>query len=393
MGDTDTVSSENKRMRPIRRENAARLLEALVDRGPMSRKDLAERTAISRTTVFEIVQDLLDKKLVTQTDEIRASVTRGRPTALITLNTQVALVLGVDLSRRSTRIVFVNAAHEVVAHGQQTLGESELAPQARSTHLFRLIRRVMSEHGLDASWIRVIGLGWSGIVDAQVPSEAIVALRDQLADHFSTHVHVSNNSRLAALAESTWGAARDAQDVLYLHWGNGIGSGLVVNGRLIHGAHGAAGELGHVSVDPKNGLPCYCGSRGCLEQYAGTDAVLAACAKEGLVMADGAQLIESALDGSPVVRAALTRAAQMIGYVVAGSVAQLDPELIVVGGELSVLDDLVVSPIDKCVRATATPNTQLKRRVVRGQMGGDAAARGAVALAIPHLVDDLVALL
>lgn len=371
---------------PIRRDNESRLLASLLDRGPSSRTELARRTGLSRTTVFEVVTGLLHRDIVIQTLPDSAQKTRGRPTTKVALNLRTTLVAGVDMGRRYTRVVLANAAYEEVGHGFELIPEGTRANLAlRTQNVIDLIRSTAEANDLGLGAIRSIGVGLSGIVNVQLLGEDVAMLRKRLESEFTASVSIANNSRLAALAEFTWGAAFGVENVLYVRWSSGIGSGMVVSGRLVHGAHGAAGEMGHVSLDPDGGRQCYCGSRGCLEMYAGLEVLLADCAAQGIQLHDEAELIAAAHAGHPFVLNLIGSAARSLGRVVAASVVQFDPELVVVGGDIAELGEVVLSPISEALRTQAVPNSPSEIRVVQGVLDANVAARGAVALVMPSL--------
>lgn len=192
-------------------------------------------------------------------------------------------------------------------------------------------------------------------------------------------VVLGNNSRAAALAEATWGAGRSVEDLVYVRWSTGIGGGLVVGGRAVAGAHGCAGEIGHVSVDP-GGKPCHCGGRGCLEGVAGGAVLLEHCARQGLALADLDALVAAVRNLSPTATRVVSTAADRLGRVVAGTAAQLDPSRIVVGGELAQLGSLVLDPIRQAIGRLALPRAAGRVDVVQADLGVNAAALGAVAL-------------
>jgi len=290
------------------------------------------------------------------------------------------------MGRRYTRVVLANTAYEQVGQGVEPADDSlRNSLPLRTQHVIDLIRRTAEINGLTLDAIQSIGVGLSGIVNIQVVSEDLATLRARLEEEFDATVSIANNSRLAALAEFTWGAAYAVDNVLYVRCSSGIGSGLVVSGHLIHGAHGAAGEIGHISLDPYAGRECYCGSHGCLEMYAGSEALLADCATEGIVLEDEAGLVAAARAGNSFVWNLIGKAAHSLGQVVAACAVQLDPELVVVGGDIAELGELVLGPIRNALNTQAVPNSPRQVRVVQSMLDANVAARGAVALVMPGL--------
>ncbi|MFE4602531.1 ROK family protein, partial [Kitasatospora indigofera] len=207
------------------------------------------------------------------------------------------------------------------------------------------------------------------------------AVRDRLAEAFGVPVHVDNNTRLAALAESVWGAATGSRDVLYLRLSHGVGGGLVVGGALHGGAHGLSGELGHITVDPAGG-PCDCGGRGCLETVASVGAVLDAYRAAGGRAADIAGFTAAARDGDAVAAGVLRAVGAQVGGVLAAVCNAVGPGVVVVGGELAEAGDLLLGPVRETLSARVLPLARSLldlRRAALGEYGG---ALGGIALVL-----------
>jgi predicted NBD/HSP70 family sugar kinase len=367
---------------PARRNRAAYddlVLAELRRSGALSRAELSRRTGLPKTTLFSIVAGLLEGGvLVEQSAGDTAGRGRGRPATRVVLNPSAGLYAGFDIGRSRMRLVIVNTCHEVVASGMCDLPSAVraeiVAPAAAD-----LLRRAAGEAGVDPSTLVAIGAGLVGIIGTEWQPNEIEALRTRIAEEFRVPVVLGNNSRSAALAEATWGAGRSVDDLVYVRWSTGIGGGLVVGGRAVAGAHGCAGEIGHVSVDP-SGKPCHCGGRGCLEGIAGGAALLEQCARQGLALTDLDTLIAAVRDLSPTANRVVTTAADRLGRVLTSTVTQLDPSRIVIGGELAQLGSLVLDPIRHAIDQLALPHAARRVDVVQADLGVNAAALGAVAL-------------
>jgi predicted NBD/HSP70 family sugar kinase len=165
-------------------------------------------------------------------------------------------------------------------------------------------------------------------------------------------VYVDNDANLGALAESQMGAARNCRNVVYLMIGAGIGAGVIVDGRVVHGTGGTAGELGHVLVDP-NGPICRCGNRGCLETLAAGPAITELLNRThgpSLTLDDVLDLVRA--DDPGAVRA-IADAGHSVGIVLAAMCNVLNPELVVIGGELSGAGDALLDPIRAAIQRHA----------------------------------------
>ena len=239
--------------------------------------------------------------------------------------------------------------------------------------------------GADA--VAGIGLAVPGLVDEArgVALRAVnlpwrdLALADVAAERLGLPVVLSHDVRAAAAAEAALGAGRREADFLFVAIGTGIGAAIVSGGRPFRGAHGRAGELGHTVVE-RDGPPCGCGGRGCLEAIASAAAIERGYAETGA--GDGASAREVAAlarAGDPAARAIWDRAARALGIAFADAVALLDPGLIVVGGGLAEAGTDLLDPIaaDLATRVRLGPAP----RVVAAELGADAGCRGAALLA------------
>ncbi|HEV3000135.1 MAG TPA: ROK family protein [Solirubrobacteraceae bacterium] len=219
--------------------------------------------------------------------------------------------------------------------------------------------------------------------------------RDVMAERLGLPVYVANDATLAMLVEHRFGAARGARDAVMLTLGTGIGGGLVLGGRLVDGASGAAGEPGHMVVD-LDGPACVCGSVGCLETLASGTAL----AREGARVARAASeselaraaaagreitgllVTELAHDGDRAARDVVALIGMRLGVGIANLVNLLNPELVVVGGGLVAAGELLLEPARTVVRERALPPSRDAVRIVPARFGEEAGMLGAALLAL-----------
>ncbi|MEU0834113.1 ROK family transcriptional regulator [Streptomyces sp. NPDC005969] len=346
--------------------------------GALSRAELGRRTGLPKTTLFSTVAGLLETGvLVEQGADLSGDRGRGRPAGKVVLNPSAGLYAGIDAARGRMRLVIVNASHEVVGSATRAL---PAAPDAAvvGRAAADLMRQAAEEGSVGLSTLLVMAIGLPGILGVELAEEHVEEVRRLVGEEFGVPVLTGNNSRAAALAEATWGAGRNVEDLVYVRWSSGIGGGFVISGRAVAGAHRGAGEIGHVSVD-RNGPVCHCGGRGCLELVAGGEALLEQCAQRDLVLADLDALVDAVRNLSPTALRVVSAAARRIGAVLGGTVAQLDPARIVVGGEMAQLGSLVLDPIRQEIARLALPLAARRVEVVQADLGVNAAALGAVA--------------
>jgi glucokinase len=253
-----------------------------------------------------------------------------------------------------------------------------------------------------------IGVGMAGLVDGRtgvllttpnlVWRNLPIGMRLRAA--FSVPVSVDNDATAAAWAERCLGSSRDHDDSLFVGVGTGIGGGIVMGGRIVRGAHGLAGEIGHVIVEP-DGPMCGCGNRGCWEQVASGLAIARAGARTvgdepgsaigRLVDGDprrvtGQIVTEAARAGDAAATAILAEVGRRLGEGVAGLVNVLDPEIVVVGGGASEAGELLLAPLRAaCLASLEGADVRPEVPIVPAALGNDAGAIGAGLLALESL--------
>jgi glucokinase len=250
-----------------------------------------------------------------------------------------------------------------------------------------------------------IGVGMAGLVDVRsgvlLSAPNLVwrnlSVSEGLGMKFELPVTVDNDATAAAWAESRLGASRGYEDSLFVGVGTGIGGGIVAGGALLRGAHGLAGEIGHIIVEPGGPL-CGCGNRGCWEQVAGGSAIaragrravtdepgstIARLAGGDPRRATGELVTEAARDGDAAALVIVTTVARRIGEGIAGLVNVLDPEIVVVGGGVGESEDLLMGPLrDAYLASVEGVDVRPEVAIVPALLGNDAGAIGAALLAL-----------
>jgi predicted NBD/HSP70 family sugar kinase len=308
-----------------RRHNRALVLRTLFRSGPLSRADLARATHLTRAATSDLVADLLAEGLVEELG-VRADQGVGKPATLLGMVPDAYLVVAVDLSDDARfGAALVNLAGKV-------LDRRTVERRGRTgTDAIRLAAELAGDvAAVSARPVLGIGVGTPGVVDpAGVVLEApnlgwqTLDLADRLAADVPWPVHVANDANAAALAELTFGEAPD-RNLLLVKIGQGVGAGVIVDGRLVLGTHFAAGEIGHVVVDPR-GHRCACGRTGCLET-----AVAAPLLRQRLAAVDG---------DAHAARRVLVTAGRRLGEALAPVVSTLNLRQVVLSGPLDVLDE------------------------------------------------------
>ncbi|MDT4986447.1 MAG: glucokinase [Micromonosporaceae bacterium] len=315
----------------------------------------------------------------------------------------MSLTIGVDVGGTKVLGGVVDDGGTVLAETRRPTPAND--PDGILTMIVEVITELLGYGGIEA-----IGVGAAGWIDEQrstilfAPNLAWhdVPLRDHVAGRFKLPVVLENDAKVAAWAEFRFGAGSDAADSMVLYTvGTGIGSGVVFAGRLVRGAHGIAGELGHMRVVPE-GLLCGCGRHGCLEQYASghalvrfaraaaedapdTAARLLALSGGAATAITGPMVTAAARAGDQAARSAFNQIGYWLGNNMADVVQAFDPQRIVIGGGVIEAGDLLLAPAEASYRDALVARGRLPVADVRGaQLGTLAGVVGAADLARPH---------
>ncbi len=260
-----------------------------------------------------------------------------------------------------------------------------------------------------AGAVLAIGVGAAGMVDRQgvmrfSPNVAWrdVPIRDEVAAATGLPTIVDNDANAAAWGEFRYGAGLEFNDMLLVTVGTGIGGGIVSDGKLLRGAHGFAGEIGHIIVEP-NGPRCGCGNLGCWEQVASGRALdrlgretaqrqpeseLARIAGGNPQNVTGRLVSEAARKGDPIAVRVLADVGRRLGEGIAGLVNTLDPEVVVVGGGVADVGDLLLDPARRAFEESVeAPRHRPHVPILRAKLGNDAGGVGAADLAVLELDD------
>ncbi len=327
--------------------------------------------------------------LVEREDGTGASPQGGRPPRLLRFSRSAGAVVGIDFGKRHVRVAAADLSHAIIAEAERPMQTDEPAEIGLETAV-ELVDEVLSESGFSRADVIGVGLGLPGPIDmrsGRVGSSSIlpgwvgVPAAEALASRLDLPVQVDNDANLGALAELQWGAAAGHRNAAYLKVSTGIGAGLIVDGRLFHGAGGMAGEIGHTIIQ-EHGPFCRCGKRGCLETLAGAAALVELLQATHGPELTTRQLLDAAAAGDSAARRVLADAGRYIGTAVATLCDLLNPELIVVGGELSGAGDVLLDPLREQVHRHAIPATSRHLEIVPGVLGPRAELLGALALVL-----------
>jgi predicted NBD/HSP70 family sugar kinase len=375
----------------LRRLNRLRVIHALRDEGQISRAEIARRTGLSRSTVSSLVADLQADGLVVERPEPGSAygAQGGRPPILLSFDASAGAAVGIDFGHSHLRVAVSDLASTILAERKQPLDTDHDAQQGLELAA-EMVADALADAGVERTAVIGAGMGLPGPIEQSegtVGSSAILpgwigmTAATEMRRRLDIPVMVDNDANLGALAEAAFGAGQDAGDLIYLKVSSGIGAGLILNGRLYRGSAGLAGELGHVLVDP-DGIVCRCGNRGCLETVAATGALVDLLRRSHGEDLTVEAMLESARGGDLGCRRVIQDAGRALGQVVATLLNVLNPELLVVGGDLAGAGDLLLDGVRESIGRAALPEAARRAEVVAGVLGDRAQVLGALALVV-----------
>ncbi|WP_145723680.1 MULTISPECIES: ROK family protein [unclassified Nocardioides] len=374
----------------LRRRNAAAVVRSLRVDGPGSRADLAARTGLAKATVGTIAAGLEEAGVVRELEQVRSGE-RGRPGQLLTLaggrpvglglevNVEYVAAVALDLAgtvrREVTRPVsadgVVAALAEVARQLAADLAGAGLEPVGATVAVPGLV------DGDDRTAVWMPNLSATGTAVADAVDQAL---------GWSGRTRVTNDADCSALAELHHGAGRGAGHLLYLTGTVGIGAGIVDDRRLLRGARGFAGEVGHLPVgDPA--ARCGCGRTGCWEASVGLHALLSAVGMEEVgTPQETAAAVARAAESSADVREGVAVVGRWLGRGLAIVTGVVDPGAIVLGGYFAPLGDLVLAPAADELAATLASSALGTPDLRLGELGTGSAATGAAERALEDVL-------
>jgi glucokinase len=314
------------------------------------------------------------------------------------------LVVGIDLGGTKIYTALVDRAGTILAHDFRATVASE-GPDAVIARMVDAAGQVMALAGVGADQIDAVGVCAPGPLDLaaglvlsppNLPGWDRVPLAARIGAALGIPTLLENDANAAALGENRFGAGRGTQHMIYVTASTGIGGGLILDGKLYHGTNGMAGEIGHQTILDQGPL-CGCGNRGCLEALASGTAIarraresvargvptLIAQLCEGHPERVSAKLVAQAADrGDAEARMILSQAMDYLGIGMANLVNLFNPELIVIGGGLTNLGEGLFGPVRRAIERNAFRSAAAAVRVVPADLGENAGALGAAAVAL-----------
>lgn len=383
-----------------------KLVDLVRKHGETTKASLVYYTDYSRTKITGCIDSLLNKRILVANSNTEYS--GGRRSKTFSLNGSLALVAGADIGATSIDLGIADFSGKLIARYAETASVRD-GPIKILGRVCSLLARMLRESNLGSDKMSGIGIGVPGPVDFSVgalvsppimPGWDEYPIIQTVQQWFpSANVVVDNDVNVMALGEIHQGAGQGNDNLIFVKIGTGIGAGIICEGRIYRGTNGCAGDIGHISVS-KSGTLCHCGNIGCLEAVAGGPAIarraldaaqsgrssilLKYYEKNGKVLR-AEDVGQAASEGDALAIEIIRESGQSIGDVLASLVNFYNPQMIVIGGGVTHLGNLLLSSVRQAVLQRSTALATRDLRIVFSEIGADAGVIGAVNLAMDYL--------
>ncbi|MGI9665969.1 MAG: ROK family protein [Acidimicrobiia bacterium] len=366
------------------------LLELIRSGSAGTRADLVEVTGLARSTVSQRVDLLISEQYIKEAGEARS--TGGRPPVRLAFNSNRGVVLAADIGATHSRFAVCDLAASPIAESTIDLSVSD-GPDVVLDAAERTLDDLLASTGRSENEVAGIGIGVPGPVEFDA-GRAVhppimfgwhgYPIRDRFSERYQAPALIDNDVNIMALGEY-WNLSRPVSDLLFVKVGTGIGSGLILGGHLHRGAKGAAGDIGHIQAGATD-VVCRCGNSGCLEASAGGGALARQLAALGYDTTNSRDVVELVAKGNQDAVRLLRDAGRLIGEALSSVVNLLNPELVMIGGDLAQTGQTLVAAIREVVYQRSLPLSTADLRIQDSPLGDRAGVIGAAALVLDHVL-------
>ena len=410
MGTRYTSRAQGKSIQDIKIENYSLVFESIRSSSGISRVDLARSTNLTPSTITNIVKGLVSAGLVVE-DGLGTS-SGGRRPAILRINDLFGYAVGISLTRSWISGVIADLNLKETVHRISAGSSFSNSGDIRISNLLSIIRNLVLESGVPPEKIIGIGISAPGPLDARngmlisppnFPGWTNIALRQAIEEEIRIATFLDNDANSSALAEKWFGDAKDMENFAFIEADTGVGAGIVIGGDLYRGKSNIAGEIGHMTIDPR-GPRCGCGNYGCLELYASPNAAITKVrneiqsGKKSIVheWLDGKleklsfdMVAQAAEDGDPVALEAVQSMAEALSIGVINLIHSFNPEAIFIGGTICEADDFLFNTVRQNVRERCMSEEAKQTPILNSRLGTEAPLIGALSLVLREAILNL----
>lgn len=381
----DLRKAQAARLNTIRDINRQIVLNYVREREPISRAEIARETALQRSTISAIVEDLTREGLIEEVGE--GESTGGRRPTMLKLRAVGPIAVGVSITPTCTTIASSDLAGRVIDQ-QKFLTDPDKT-------LHRVISVVRELNARYQGSIEGVGVSLPGLVDPSTGTALYIPyfswrdlpVSDEISRAVGLPVVIDNDANAMALAELWFGRPEVdyARDFIMVLVAEGVGTGIIFDGQVYRGQRGAAGEFGHMVIGAHAPVPCSCGSDDCWEAFSSEGAAIARYRKLAQTPTQTPitfkEVVDRALSGEESARVALVETARYLGVGISNLIIGFSPEAVVVGGEIARAWDLIESALTEAIEHSVRRGLP-SARILPSTLGDTPTLRGALSLVL-----------
>ena len=388
-----------------------KIIKDLYVTGPRTTIEICKDFNISSPTASALLNELIDEKLVEKKG--RAKSEGGRQPDLFRLKKNSLFVLSISTGKFKTKMALFDNDNNNLT-GTKIYSRPISKDLGAIDELYEYAEDLIASSNIDSDKLMGIGVTMPGLVDSNegrnhtyfITPAGSPSLREILSEKFGKPVHIQNDVKGSALAEYRFGLAQGKKNVLVISLDWGVGLGILINGKLLTGTTGFAGEIGHIPL-VNDGTLCYCGKQGCLETV-GSGIALARMAKEGIKSGKDSLLnelsdqeidkivpqlvIDAAKRGDQYAINILSRVGLNLGKAIGILIQLFNPELIILGGKIAEAKEYITTPIQQSINKYCMEQLREKTEIKLSTLGSNADILSSVAVVMEHIFNDLTEL-
>lgn len=379
--------------------NKSVILNKIRTSEPISRAQIAKETGLTPPTVSSIVKELIEQGLVRES--MLGHSSGGRKPTMLHINANAFYVIGVDAGPETVECILTDLTG-VILHRTSSFLKKSISNEQFISILKENIHTILQFSEVPQDKIIGIGVAMHGVVDVETGTSLVapilnlrnIPIKDALEEEFNLTIKVENDARAMALGESWFGGHGDVDSMVAVNIGRGVGAGVVINGKLFHGAQGIAGEVGHMTIDI-NGETCECGNQGCLQTFVSGAAIAERAGKqikESTHSLTGKEIFELALKGNQSCMDLLHETGRLIGIGLTNLIHLVNPRKVVLGGGVMKSERFIMPVLLETIQQRALTAEAKQTNVTVTRLGDEATLLGAVSLLLVELFDPVMEL-
>lgn len=374
--------------------NKTIILNKIRTGAPISRAQIAKETKLTPPTVSSIVKEFIEQGIVRESNLGESQ--GGRKPTMLLINSNAFYVIGVDAGPEMVECILTDLSGKVM---ERTVSNIEM-PTTNEQFLSiikQAIQQVLSTADIELEEILGVGVAMHGVVDVGTGTSLVapnlnltdIPIKDELEKAFGLHVKVENDARAMALGEYWFGGHGELDSMAAVNIGRGVGAGVVIQGKLYHGAQDLAGELGHMTID-LYGEVCECGNRGCLQTFVTGNAIgyrAGKSVKDETIRLTGEEVFSHAQSGHEAYIKVLRETGEIIGIGLTNLIHLMNPRKIVLGGGVMNSEKFLLPSLNQTIDQRVLTPAARQTEVVVTKLGKDATLLGSISLLLVELFD------